>query len=122
MARPRKWRKVCSLPQRDEFGPRNCNFSGENTIVMSVDEYETIRLIDYQGFTQEECSGYMNIARSTVQQIYNDARKKLSISLVDGKCLKINGGDYLLCDGKEKDCSCGGCKRHSCVTKLKNES
>jgi len=79
---------------------------------MSVDEYETIRLIDLQGFTQEECADQMNIARTTVQGIYNEARKKLADTLVNGKVLRIEGGDYQLCDGLEKHCGCGGCRRH----------
>jgi len=79
---------------------------------MTVDEYETIRLIDLQGFTQEECAKQMNIARTTVQGMYNDARKKLAESLVNGKVLRIEGGDYKLCDGLEKSCGCSGCRRH----------
>jgi len=79
---------------------------------MSIEEYETIRLIDLQGFMQEEAAEQMNIARTTVQRIYNDARKKLSESLVNGKILRIEGGDYRLCDGIEKYCGCGGCLRH----------
>ena len=79
---------------------------------MTIDEYETIRLIDLQGFTQEECSEQMNIARTTVQRIYNDARKKLAESIVNGKILIIEGGDFKLCDGTEIYCQCGGCKKH----------
>lgn len=79
---------------------------------MTVDEYETIRLIDLEGFTQEESAEQMNIARTTVQRIYNDARKKLAESLVNGKMLMIEGGDYKLCDGIEESCDCGGCYRH----------
>jgi len=115
LARPKKWRKVCSLPTNNSFGPMNCKFLNEDIVYMTVDEYETIRLIDHQGFTQEECSQYMKIARTTVQQIYNDARKKISKSLVEGKLLKIDGGEYKLCDGKELTCGCGGCKKHQCV-------
>lgn len=110
MARPKSRRKVCSMPETRLFEP----FEKEKapTVVLSVDEYETIRLIDYQGFNQEETAKFMNIARTTVQQIYNGARKKLSISLVEGTALKIEGGDYDLCSGEEKFCACGGCRKH----------
>lgn len=81
---------------------------------MAVDEYETLRLIDKEGFSQEECGKYMRIARTTVQQIYNNARKKVAIALVDGRPLKIEGGDYRLCDGAEQQCGCGGCEKHRC--------
>jgi predicted DNA-binding protein (UPF0251 family) len=112
MPRPRKWRKVCCLPVSNLFGPLNAPLGEEDTITMSVDEYETIRLIDLQGFTQEECAEKMNIARTTVQRIYNGARHKLADSLVNGKLMRIEGGDYELCEGLEQTCTCGGCRRH----------
>ena len=112
MSRPRKWRKVCCLPDSNLFGPLNVQINKEQFIMMTVDEYETIRLIDLEDFTQEECAGQMNIARTTVQGIYNNARKKLAESLVNGKVLSIEGGDYELCNGLEKSCGCGGCNRH----------
>jgi len=74
---------------------------------MTVDEYEAIRLIDLEGYTQEECALQMNVARTTVQGIYSEARKKLAESLVDGKILSIEGGEYRLCDGIAR-----GCRRH----------
>lgn len=111
MPRPRKCRKVCHLPDEKEFLPSN-GCQGRPVMVMTVDEYETIRLIDYQGFSQEECGEYMHIARTTVQQIYTNARKKLARTLVEGLPLRIEGGDYQLCDGEEHTCGCGGCKKH----------
>lgn len=114
MPRPRKWRKVCCLPERNRFGPLNSPSKEDGFVTMTVDEYETIRLIDLEGFTQEECAKQMNIARTTVQGIYNEARYKLADSLVHGKILTIEGGDYQLCDGLEKTCRCGGCLRHRC--------
>ena len=78
--RPRKCRKVCQLPRIQEFhplGPPPCG----PAVVLNVDEYEAIRLIDRQGFSQEECSAYMQVARTTVQMIYNSARKKLAAAL-----------------------------------------
>ena len=79
---------------------------------MTVEEYETIRLIDLEGMMQEECAERMNVARTTVQRIYNDARKKLAESLVNGNILKIEGGDYKLCEESESMYGCGRCRRH----------
>ena len=87
MPRPRKWRRVCCLPDSNRFGPLDSPLDTENTVNMTVDEYETIRLIDLDGFTQEECANQMNISRTTVQGIYDEARKKLAESLVNGKVL-----------------------------------
>lgn len=109
MPRPRKCRKVCCLPKVCEFYPEGGN---DKQVVLTVDEYETLRLIDKEGFSQEECAGYMRVARTTVQQIYNSARGKLASALVDGASIRIEGGDYTLCDGKEAECGCGGCHRH----------
>ena len=67
------------------------------SINMTVEEYETIRLIDLEGKTQQECSERMEVARTTVQGIYDVARKKLADALVNGKHLNIGGGDYELC-------------------------
>ena len=91
MPRPRKCRKVCCLPDNDGFVPVR---GGEELtpIVLNVDEYESIRLIDREGFSQEQCGEYMRIARTTVQQIYAAARKKLADALVEGLPLRIEGG------------------------------
>lgn len=118
MPRPRKCRKVCCLPKFTGFIPSDkggeAGSAGDKNeiITMTVDEYETIRLIDKEGFSQEECGNYMNVARTTVQQMYNKARFKIALSIVDGKPLQIRGGDYTLCDGGEEYCQCGGCRRH----------
>lgn len=99
MPRPRKWRNVCCLPENDRFGPLDSLVEARQPVVMSVDEYETIRLIDLEGLTQEECAGQMGVARTTIQGIYFDARKKLADSLINAKPLFIKGGDFRLCDG-----------------------
>lgn len=120
MARPRKFRRVCCMPVAECFGPIDSDGSlntGEAPLLtsdsqivqMSIDEYEAIRLMDLEGCTQEECANQMGIARTTVQGIYNDARKKLADSLVHGKLLTIAGGDYTLCENFQAGCS-QGCK------------
>jgi len=109
--RPKKCRKVCQMPTTKEFQPIG-DTSCKASVILTVDEYEAIRLIDKQGFSQEECSNYMQVARTTVQLIYNSARKKLADALVDGLSIRIEGGDFQLCDGNEDYCGCGGCRRH----------
>ena len=111
LPRPRKWRKVCCLPNTNRFGPLNGCVSPDDVIQMTVDEYETIRLIDLEGMNQEDCASQMNVARTTVQGIYNEARRKLALSLVEGRVLFIEGGDYHLCDGQSNCCRQGGCQK-----------
>lgn len=120
MPRPRKWRKVCCLPDSSRFGPLDSPPETENVVNMTVDEYETIRLIDLESLTQEECSERMNVARTTVQGIYNDARKKLAESLVNGKVLWIEGGEYRLCEGNNRNCSGSrcGCRKRKCQAEM----
>lgn len=110
MPRPTKCRKVCHLPGTLSFIPGE---SIENTeaVILTVDEYETIRLIDREGFSQEECGEYMQVARTTVQQIYTCARKKIATAIVDGLPIRIEGGNYQICDGRANYFRCGGCKK-----------
>ncbi len=111
MPRPRKWRKVCCLPNTKKFGPLDACPNPDTMIQLTVDEYETIRLIDVEGMNQEACANHMNVARTTVQGIYNEARRKIALSLVEGRVLYIEGGDYHLCDGQSSCCRQGGCQR-----------
>ena len=93
MPRPRKCRQVCHFPQALAFVPEESG--GEKPpVILTVDEYEAIRLIDKEGLSQEQCCEFMQVARTTVQQIYASARKKLAEVLVDGLPLRIEGGDY----------------------------
>lgn len=110
MPRPTKCRKVCRLPGTLSFVPGE---SGEDAggVILTVDEYETIRLIDREGFSQEECGEYMQVARTTVQQIYTCARKKIATAIVDGLPIRIQGGNYQICEGGRNYFRCGGCKK-----------
>jgi predicted DNA-binding protein (UPF0251 family) len=105
MSRPRKWRRVCMLPPNTHFGPRHLP-EGE-PVKMAVDEYETIRLIDLEGMTQEQCAVRMEIARTTVQATYATARKKLAECIVNGRALVIGGGEYRVCEHGEGRCGHG---------------
>ncbi|MDO4941793.1 MAG: NifB/NifX family molybdenum-iron cluster-binding protein [Lachnospiraceae bacterium] len=108
MARPIKCRKVCHFPKTLEFLPAY-HTEEKVPVILTVDEYEVIRLIDKEGLSQGQCSVFMQIARTTVQRIYESARRKLADVLVDGRPLRIEGGDFRLCDGRSSDCGCDGC-------------
>lgn len=113
MPRPCKRRRVCAMPGCGRFGPMDAQTVPTSTITMTVDEFESIRLIDLEGLTQEACAERMNVARTTAQVIYNSARTKLAEALVHGRQLIIAGGEYVLCDGNGmgQGCGCGHCHR-----------
>ncbi len=107
MARPKKCRRVCMEPSYDSFIPGGIPSDG--IVKLSVDEYETIRLIDYEKMTQEQCAIQMEIARTTVTDIYTQARYKIADSLIHGKRLIIAGGNYTVCNHEMKCGNSGKC-------------
>lgn len=109
MSRPVKWRKICCLPLNKSFAPAGRQPQGK--ITMTIDEYETIRLMDLENCTQETCAAAMNVARTTVQKIYEEARRKLADALINGKELGIEGGEFRLCDGHNQNCVRTTCRR-----------
>lgn len=97
MARPRRCRRVCTEPDYSSFAPDGIP-AGER-VVLAVEEYEVIRLIDLEKMTHEQCAGQMDISRTTVTEIYESAREKIADCIVNGKLMEISGGSYRLCDG-----------------------
>ena len=90
MPRPVRCRKIGRLPVYRSFSPDDT--AADESVRMTVDEFETLRLLDDEGLTQEDCAARMNIARTTVTAIYESARKKVAEVLVHGKRLLIMGG------------------------------
>ena len=116
MSRPTKCRRVCHFPEILEFYPQSAE--DKEYVILTVDEFEVIRLIDKEGFSQEECSRQLGVARTTAQRIYENARKKIANVLVCGLPLKIEGGDYRLCNGRDNSCSKYDCYKKQ-IQKLK---
>ncbi|NCF00224.1 NifB/NifX family molybdenum-iron cluster-binding protein [Emergencia sp. 1XD21-10] len=105
MPRPRKNRMVNTMPTSEGFIPAGYEpecCSSLSCVTMTVDEYETIRLIDYLGMTQEECAASMQVSRPTVTNIYESARYKLADALIHEKPLLISGGNYDICHKNKK--------------------
>lgn len=108
MPRPQRCRRICQKPPIDTFYPENSQ--DETPIRLTLDEYEVIRLVDLEQQTHEQCAFQMDISRSTVQEIYESARRKLAACLVYGRTLMISGGNYRICGGQENE-NCGSCCR-----------
>ena len=96
MPRKQRCRWIEGYPDHWEFSPEEV--STREPVIMTLDEFETIRLLDREGLTQEQCAEKMGIARTTVTAIYESARRKVASALVDGKQLLIRGGNYRLND------------------------
>ncbi|MBQ2817876.1 MAG: DUF134 domain-containing protein [Clostridia bacterium] len=113
MPRPQRFRRVCAEPVCLSFSPDKPGALED--ILLSVDEFEVIRLVDHEKMTHEQCARQMDISRTTVTEVYESARFKLSKALVEGRRLLISGGNYKLCDG-----SFTGCKFGRCIDSLTN--
>ena len=107
MPRPPRCRRICNAPRVERFGP--CDAAESDPILLTLDEYEVIRLVDLEQQTHEQCAAQMDISRSTVQEIYENARRKLAACLVYGKPLHITGGNVRICNGQEQ--RYGSCHR-----------
>ena len=99
MPRPRRCRTVCRMPAFDMFSPQGAD--AEERVVLTVDEYEIIRLIDLEKLTHEECAKQMGVSRTTVTECCESAHKKIADCIVNGKALTIQGGDYKVCEYAE---------------------
>lgn len=120
MARPAKKRRVCEEPLCRRFVPQTA-WSNEGRVILTVDEYESIRLIDYEGLTQKECAEQMNLVRTSITAIYASARKKVADSIVNGRELCIQGGNYELCNGNLNCCRQRLKSGNRCLGKMKDE-
>lgn len=96
VARPIKQRRICKEPVHFLFGPLGQGETDPKILQLTVDEFECLRLMDIDHLTQEEASLQMNVARTTVQRIYQTAREKVARMLVEGAYLEIRGGHYEL--------------------------
>ncbi len=106
LARPTKWRKVEFIPVVQYFTPCDVAENDLEENVIRIEEIEAIRLKDLEGMEQEECAEKMEVSRQTFQRILNVARAKLADSLINGKAIRIEGGNFTrnICPVKCIDC------------------
>ena len=94
MPRPPKWRCVSFIPQITYFKPAGVPLRLLKEVCLSVEEAEAIRLKDLEGLEQEECAQRMRISRPTFHRVLGAARKKVAESLINGKAIRIDGGNF----------------------------
>jgi predicted DNA-binding protein (UPF0251 family) len=94
VSRPRIPRRVWFRPGFTRFGPAGPGIASIGEVVLTMDEFEAIRLKDYEGLDQNEAAKRMGISQSTFQRIYESARKKIADAIVNGKVIRIEGGPY----------------------------
>lgn len=108
MPRTPKSRKVRGHPAVAVFKPAGVPKSGLDEIVLTLDEFETIRLADYEGLYQDDAAALMDVSRQTLGNILIEAHRKIADCLVNGKALRIEGGAV---DLYGRVLECGGCSR-----------
>ena len=106
MPRPKSCRWVRFQPRSQFFKPRGIPLQFLEEVSLSIDEFEAIRLADFDGLYQEEASKKMRISRQTFGRILSEAHRKIGECLVLGKALRIEGGEYLLLTRKFQCTSC----------------
>jgi len=94
MARPRNCRRVGSMPESNYFKPRGIPLSMLEEVILTVDEFEAIKLADLENLYQEQAAEKMNVSRQTFGRIIDSAHNKVADALVKGKALKIEGGEF----------------------------
>ncbi|MBC8321436.1 MAG: DUF134 domain-containing protein [Bacteroidetes bacterium] len=113
--RPKRNRQLGEPPGVTGFVPKDGDYNPSDEVILHMEEYESIRLSDYEGLTQLEASKRLNVSRPTFTRIYDSARKKVAKAFVENKSISIEGGDVVF---KENWYYCNHC--HS-VYKIKNQ-
>ena len=94
MPRPVKCRRVNFVPEVIYFKPAGIPMRVLEEVCLSVEEAEAIRLKDIEKLEQEQCAEKMNISRPTFQRVLSSVRHKIADALLNGKAIRIEGGNY----------------------------
>jgi uncharacterized protein len=108
MGRPKLCKRILREPKIICFKPDvDVDNQKSESIEITMDEFEAIRLKDYQKIKQEKAAEMMEISQPTLHRILNSAREKVAKALVEGKILNIKGGDYMTAEKMYKCKKCG---------------
>ncbi len=94
MARPKKSRKILNPPKMKGFKPFGMPLCKAEPVILKFEEYESIKLVNYDGLQQDQAAIQMNVSRPTFTRIYNKALNLIAKSFVEGKAIEIQGGNF----------------------------
>ncbi len=100
MGRRHLWRRVSSVPPVDYFKPAGIPMVNLQEVNLLVEEAEAIRLKDLEELEQEECADKMSVSRTTFSRILDSARRKIADALLNGKAIRIQGGNYEMAENR----------------------
>lgn len=118
MPRPKLKRLIVKPPVMEGFKPFGVPITDLEPVILLYEEYESIRLMDYEGYTQEQSAEMMSVSRPTFTRIYEKARRAIAKAFVEGKAIFIEGGNY-----HTNDCwyKCENCLKLN-ITKTETKS
>ena len=122
MARPTKWRKIENIPTIPYFIPSESDVAEVPENILKLEELEAIRLKDLEGLEQGECAENMEVSRPTFQRILLSAREKIADSLINGKTIHVEGGNFTrnICPVKCLDCGKEWMESYENLESIKN--
>lgn len=82
------------MPGVNYYKPAGVPLRFLDEVCLSFDELESVRLKDLEDLDQEQSAERMNISRSTFQRVLESARTKIADALLNGKAIRIEGGDF----------------------------
>ncbi len=111
MPRPNCCRRVSGRPIASVFYPEGMPAGSPGGIVLTLDEFEAIRLADLEGLYQEQAAEQMSVSRPTFGRILSAAHRKVAQALVQGDALRIEGGTIRVERARSPGCRCPRCRR-----------
>ena len=98
MARPKK-RRCCRRYNADRiYKPRGIPMTEVETTLLSLDQFEALRLCDYERLEQEEAGQQMGVSRGTIQRLLYSARQQLVDAILNNKAIIVNLKESETCD------------------------
>jgi uncharacterized protein len=100
---------ISSSPSVTHYKPKGIPFSELEEVVLTLDEFEAIKLADYQSLYQEQAAEAMHISRQTFGRIIESAHQKIAAAFIQGAAIRIEGG--VVAVRQKKETICGQCRR-----------